>query len=149
MPCRFPQASVESALKGLFPFSLRHAPIPVMEDLLVQLPLNLFLDFSEGEGLLSWQQQPPTITGDYRRAVTRCGAGLQAGHLFTGRDPGQNVSMRLDKKDNLAEALRASEGPAPLPPDAADCADPDLRMSSFRSGPSPCSGGQQGGSLEA
>ena len=40
---RFPQEGVEAALRGLFPFSLKQAPIPILEDLLVQL-VHVVLD---------------------------------------------------------------------------------------------------------
>ena len=74
---------MEAAFRGLFPFSLQQAPFPILEDLLVQLPFRLFLDYLEDEGLPSWQQQPPMVSASYRRGIVRSGTGVQAGHLFT------------------------------------------------------------------
>ncbi len=45
---RFPQEGVEAAFRGLFPFSLKQAPFPIVEDLLVQLPFRLFFGLPGG-----------------------------------------------------------------------------------------------------
>ncbi len=65
------------------------------------------------------------IVTSYAKGVVKSGSGVQAGHHFSGRDPGQLVNMGMSKEEHLRQALQVAEDPFPL--DTAEFADLDLR----------------------
>ena len=124
VPCRWPQESFQAAFRSLFPPGVASFELPVVEDLLLQAPFRLYEDFLEAQGLPSWGPHAPVVITSYSKGIVKSGSGVQAGHHFSGRDPGQLVNMGLSKEDHLRQALQVAEGPFPL--DTSEFADFDL-----------------------
>ena len=127
VPTRWPQWSIDAAVRSLFPPAWTSGvAMPQLDDLVNSPPFTVYADYLEEQGLEADGPLGPTIMTAYGTAARRASEGDQKGHFFAARALPQVVPLGASPDEHFRVATEyAKDGRFPL--DEGLAAEQDLQ----------------------
>ncbi len=116
MPVRWPQHSVDRAIRKIFPAEWTAGfAMPNLEDLINGAPFDIYPKYLEALELDSEQAVVPTVVADFGKGQRAAAEQVQKGHFFSKSATPQLVSLNLSPDRQFAAAAEsARQGRFPL-----------------------------------